>query len=97
MVHKYKLYNLLSDYTIKLNEINILLDFPNKKGTRLVDGEWEELTFKNIMTRTWADENPKETSQYQYPFPVKGSLEPLFTGLVEWSAEWYPEEIEVMK
>ena len=93
MAHKYKLYNSEFDYTIKLNEINILLDFPNKKGTRLVDGEWKELTFKNIMTRTWADENPRLTQFNQLAFPVSKEMEKDFTGLVEYDEDWYPEEI----
>ena len=92
MAHKYKLYNSEFDYTIKLNEINILLDFPNKKGTRLVDVEWKELTFKNIMTRTWADENPRLTQFNQLAFPVSKEMEKDFTGLVEYDEDWYPIE-----
>ncbi len=93
MAHKYKLYSLKSNYTKKLEKINTKMGFPSNKGTKLVDGKWKELTFSKIMTRTWAEENPRQTLSGKYPLPIEGATN--LTGLVDYDEKWYPIE-EIM-
>ena len=86
----YKLYTLKTEYTKELEKINLKMGFPSNKGTRLVNGKWKELTFKKIMTRTWAEENPRITLTNKYPLPIEGATK--LTGLVDYDKDWYPIE-----
>jgi len=90
MIYKYKLYSLKSDYAKELESINTKMGFPSHKGTKLVDGKWKELTFDRVMTRTWAEENPRITLLNQYPLPVEGGVK--LTELVDYDKTWYPVE-----
>jgi len=90
MIYKYKLYSSKLEYTKRLNLINKEMGFPSNKGTRLVDGKWKELTFDRVMTRTWANENPRITLLNQYPLPVEGFSK--LTELVDYNKTWYPVE-----
>ena len=87
----YKLYILKTEYTKELEKINLKMGFPSNKGTRLVNGKWKELTFKKIMTRTWANENPRITLTSKYPLPIEGVTK--LTGLLDYDETWYSTEI----
>ena len=90
MIYKYKLYSLKSDYAKELESINTKMGFPSHKGTRLINGEWKELTFDRVMTRTWANENPKITLLNKYPLPIEGVTK--LTELVDYNKTWHPIE-----
>ena len=87
----YKLYTLKTEYTKELDKINLAMGFPSNKGTRFINGKWKELTFKKIMTRTWADENPRITLTNKYPLPIEDITK--LTGLVDYDETWYSTEI----
>ena len=90
---KFKLFNTKSTYTARLNLVNTDLGFPNKKYSKIINGERKHFVDDKIMTRTWADENPRETKLNQFPFPVEKSMEVSFTGLVEYNEDWYETQI----
>ena len=93
LLMKFKLYLSKTEYTKRLNIFNKEMGFQSNKGTRLVNGQWKELNFSKVMTRTWADENPRITLQSKYPLPIEGKT--TLTGLVDYDKNWYPiEEIE---
>ena len=89
-VYKYKLYSSKSEYTKELESINTKMGFPSHKGTRLINGKWKELTFDRVMTRTWANENPRITLLNKYPLPIEGVTK--LIGLVDYDKTWYPVE-----
>ena len=92
---KFKLFNSKSTYTARLNLVNKDLGFPNKKYSKILRGIRKHFVADRIMTRTWADENPRETKLNQLPFPVSKEMEKDFIGLLEYNPEWYPiEKIE---
>lgn len=94
-IMKFKLYISKSEYTKRLNLINEKLGFPSKRYSKIKNGVREHFVSDKIMTRTWAEENPRLTEQNKYAFPVSESIEEYFLGLVEYSPEWYPvKEIE---
>jgi len=92
-IMKFKLYNSKSAYITRLNLVNKDLGFPNKNYSKIINGIRKHFVADKIMTRTWAEENPRETKLNQFPFPVEKSMETSFTGFVEYNPEWF-EEIE---
>ena len=58
---KYKLYISKTEYTKRLEIINKEMGFPSKKYQKYVLGRLRNFTSKKIMTRTWANENPRKT------------------------------------
>jgi len=92
---KFKLYISKSEYTKRLNLVNEKLGFPSKKYSKILNGKRQHFVADRIMTRTWADENPRLTEQNQYAFPISKEMEKDFTGFVEYDENWYPiAEIE---
>ena len=87
---KYKLYSSKLEYTKELNLINKEMGFPSNKGLVFENGKWIEKTFDRIMTRTWANENPRITLQDKYPLPIEGVTK--LIGLVDYDKTWYPVE-----
>jgi len=95
---KFKLYISKAKYTAKLNEINTQLGFPSKRYSKFINGVRKHFVADRVMTRTWADENPRETELKQFAFPVNKEMEKEFTALVEYDKDWYPiEEIKIIK
>ena len=92
---KFKLYKSKSEYTKSLNLINEEMGFPSKKYQKYIRGRLRKFTSNKIMTRTWADENPKKTLQNKYPMPIEG--ETTLTGLVDYNENWYPDESIIKK
>lgn len=92
---KFKLFNSKSAYTTKLNLVNTEKGFPNKNYSKILRGKRVHFVADRIMTRTWAEENPRETKLKQLPFPVSEEMEKDFTRLVEYDENWFPKtEIE---
>lgn len=89
---KYKLFNSKSTYTARLNLVNKEKSFPSKNYSKILRGKIVHFVADKIMTRTWADENPRETKLKQLPFPVSKEMEKDFTGLVEYDENWFPIE-----
>lgn len=86
---KFKLYISKSEYTKRLEIINEKMGFPSKKYQKYIMGRLRNFTSKKIMTRTWANENPRKTKLGEYPLPIEGQTN--LTGLVEYDKNWYPK------
>ena len=91
---KYKLYTSKSEYTKRLEIINKEMGFPSKKYQKYVLGRLRNFTSKKIMTRTWANENPRKTLSGEYPLPIEGKS---LTGLVNYDKNWYDDKIALNK
>lgn len=94
---KFKIYDSKIEYIIKLDEINKQLNFPSKNYSKILNGKRIHFIADKIMTRTWADENPRLTEQNKYAFPVDEDMEKNFIGLEDYDSNWYLVEEIIIK
>lgn len=96
-IYKYRLYVDINAYISFLNRINVFLVFPSKNYEKIRHGKRKKYTSDKVMTRTWAEESPRETLQGRYPMPVDLVLKAEFNIpdilLVDYDPDWYDDEI----
>lgn len=96
---RFKLYDLKSEYIKQLGIINSEMCFPSKKYSKIINGKRQHFVADRVMTRTWANENPRETKEKKFILPIPKFIEVDFEKgeLVEYDKNWYPEEDLVNK
>jgi len=91
---KFKVYDTKILYSIKLAEINLKYGYPSKEYSKILGGKRFHFVCDTVVTRTYAIENPRETENKKYIFPVLDYIQKEFDALelMNYNTTWYKEE-----
>ena len=94
---KFRIFDTKSDYLEKLNEINLKYGYPSKEYSKILSGKRIHFVCDTVVTRTYAIENPRQTKNGKYVFPMLDYVKEEFSVLVDYDTTWYKkEEIEML-